>query len=102
MISVKLLRFGPKIVVYSHLNEYIKICEYKRARSLFDPGMSHILTISNYLLKSHLANHNQISYRAFRVEGTNISSNGRGHVTNMAAMPLGGKNIRKLSPEPFD
>ena len=28
--------FGLKIGIYSHLNEYMKICEYKRSRSFFD------------------------------------------------------------------
>ena len=29
-------------------------------------------------------------------------SNGVGHMTNMAAMPIYGKNLKKSSPEPLD
>ena len=30
--------------------------------------------------------------------GTKVYSNGQGHMTNMAAMPIYGKNLRKYSP----
>ena len=32
--------------------------------------------------------------------GTTICSNGPGHMTKMAAMPIYGKNFKKSSPEP--
>ena len=35
--------------------------------------------------------------------GKKSSSNGLGHMTNMAAMPIYGKNLKKsFSPEPID
>ena len=33
--------------------------------------------------------------------GTKVSSNGLGHMTKMAAMPIYGKNLKKSSPEPY-
>ena len=32
--------------------------------------------------------------------GTNVCSNGPGHMTNMATMPIYGKNLKNSSPEP--
>ena len=32
--------------------------------------------------------------------GTKVCSNGPGHMTRMAAMPIYGKNLKKSSPEP--
>ena len=32
--------------------------------------------------------------------GTKVGSNGPGHMTKMAAMPIYGKNLKKPSPEP--
>ena len=34
--------------------------------------------------------------------GKKNCSNGLGHMTNMAAMPVYGKNLKKTSPEPVD
>ena len=34
------------------------------------------------------------------VGGTKVCSNGPGHMTKMAAMPICGKNLKKSSPEP--
>ena len=35
-VSWTFLKFGLKIGIYSHLNEYMKTCEYKRSRYFFD------------------------------------------------------------------
>ena len=32
--------------------------------------------------------------------GTKVCSNGPGHMTKMASMPIYGKNLKKSSPEP--
>ena len=41
-VSIRISRFRPKIGIYSFRNEYMKICENKRSRSLFtfESGLS--------------------------------------------------------------
>ena len=45
---------------------------------------------------------NQRSYESLRGIGMKIYINELGHMTNMAAMPIYGKNLKKSSPEPID
>ena len=73
--------YDVKVVRCSNLNEYLKLYEYQRSRSLIDLG----------------PNLSDISEAKFHVEppwdgGTKAYSNGPGHMTKMAAMPIYGKN----------
>ena len=52
-------------------------------------------------LKNSLAIWNQGSYESLRENRNEICTNELGHMTNMAAMPIYGKNVKK-SPEPKD
>ena len=46
---------------------------------------------------------NQNSYESFRRIGMKIYTSELGHMTNMATMPIYGKNLKKSSsPEPID
>ena len=92
--------FSETIVVYdvkvgrcSQLNEYMKLYEYQRSRSLIDLGTDlsdsiflNFSSITTWPLKAK-----------FHVEppwdgGTKSCSNGRGHMTKIATMPIYGKN----------
>ena len=58
----------------------------------FDPGFSYFDDLK-HLLKSLLANCNQISHRATRGLGNQNCLNCPGHIIDMAAMPVYGKNL---------
>ena len=53
-------------------------------------------TLFKYL-RNPLANQSQISYSPWD-GGTKVCSNGPGHMTKMAAMPIYSKNLKKSSP----
>ena len=100
-LDVKKLEVSETIVVYdikvgrcSQLNEYMKVCEYQRSKSLIDlgPNLSNSIflnffsSITTWLIEVK-----------FHVEppwdgGTKDCSNGPGHMTKMAAMPIYGKH----------
>ena len=78
-----------KVVRCSNLNECLKLYEYQRSRSLIDlgPNLSDIFKLL-FL--------NRPIEAKFHVEppwdGGTTYSNGPGHMTKMAAMPIYGKN----------
>ena len=54
-------------------------------------------------LKNSWAIWNQNSYESLREKKKKIYTNELGHMTNMAALPIYGKNLKKSSsPEPID
>ena len=77
----------------------MKVHEYQRSRSFIDlHPRSLIFTFSNFF---SLESFRQIEAK-FHVEppwdrGMKISSNGLCHMTNMATMPIYGKNLKKSS-----
>lgn len=73
--------------VYRHLNEYMKISEYKRSLLFFDQHISYF-SIFKYLLRSHWANYNTLSYRTSRVGKTKLCSDGPCCMINMASSPI--------------
>ena len=94
--KVKTMDFSETVVVYdvkvgrcSQLNEYMKLYEYQRSRSLIDLGpnpsdsifLNFFSSITTWPLEAK-----------FHVEppwdGGTKSSNGRGHMTKMATMPI--------------
>ena len=82
-----------KIGRCSQLNEYLKLYEYQRSRSLIDLGPN--LSDSIFLNFSSITTWPLEA--KFHVEppwdrGTKSCSNGRGHMTKMAIMPIYGKN----------
>ena len=92
----KYLRFLHKNwCVYSHLNEYMKISEYKRSMLFFDQCISYF-SIFKYLLRSHWANYNTLSYRASRVGKTKLCSDGPCCMINMASSPIYNMNFKNL------
>ena len=98
--KVKTMDFSENIVVYdikvcrcSQLNEYKKLYESQRSSSLIDLGL--ILSDSMFINFFSSITTRPIEAR-FHVEppwdrGTKADSNGLGHMTTMAAMPIYGK-----------
>ena len=61
------------------------------------------LNVKTFFLKVSWAIWNQSLYESCRENGNeNLYKNELGHMTNMAAMPIYGKNLKKSSPEPID
>ena len=101
--------FSETIVVYdikvgrcSQLNVYMNLHEYQRSWSFIDLGPRSLRFFIFELLSSETA---WLIEAKFHVEPpwdgrTKVCSNGPGHVTNMAAMIIYGKNCKKSSLEP--
>ena len=53
-------------------------------------------TLKHLLLRNRLTNQSQISYEPPWDGGTKVCSNGPGHMTKMAAMPIYGKILKNL------
>ena len=76
------------------LNEYMKIYEYQRSKSLIDlgPNLSDSISLNFFSSKT-----TRPMEAKFLVEppwdgGMRACSNGPGHMTKMAAMPMYGRN----------
>ena len=97
--------FSETIVVYdiklgrcSQLNEYMKLYEYQRSRSLIDIGPNLLDSIFLNFFSSITTRPIEAK---FHVEppwdkGTKACSNGPSHMSKMAAMPIYGKNPLNL------
>ena len=86
--------YDVKVVRYINLNEYLKLYEYQRSRSLIDlgPNLSYIFKLL-FL--------NRPVEAKFYVEppwdeGTKAYSNDPGHMAKMAAMPIYDKKQLKI------
>ena len=73
----------------------MKLYEYQRSRSFIDLGSSHSVSIFSNFFSSITARpikakfHVALSWH----KGIEVTSNGLGHMTSMAAMPIYSKNI---------
>ena len=73
----------------------MKLSEYQRSRSFFDLGQRSLRFHSKNMFFSKTVGRFGI--------GMKIYTNELGHMTNMATMPIYGKNLKKSSsPEPVD
>ena len=70
----------------------MKICENKRSWSLFSQGSPSITILDISKATGPVVTN---FYRAPLAEGRKVCSNSPGHMTNMAAMPVQGKNLYK-------
>ena len=79
-----------KWVVEVYLNEYMKLYEYQRSRSLIDLGPSHSDSIFSNFFSSIIARPIEAKFHvALSWHGEmEVTSNGLGHMTKMAAMPI--------------
>ena len=66
-------------------------------------GQGHSdLNVKTCFSQKQLGVWSQSSYESLRENGNEIYTNELGHITNMTAMPINGKNLKKSSPEPLD
>ena len=102
-LLITIAALGLKVAWSIQLNEFIKLSEYQRSRSFFDLGQRSLRFQSwnFFFLKNSWAIWNQSSYESLREHGNEIYTNELGHMTNMAAMLIYGKNLKKFSPEPI-
>ena len=93
--------FSETIVVYdvkvgrcSQLNEYMKLYEYKRSRSLIDlgPNLSDSIFLNCFFSITTRPLEAKFHMEPPWDGGTKSCSNGRGYMTKMATMPIYGKN----------
>ena len=64
------------------------------------PSVHPSSTIFNDLLLNHLANQAKFHVEPPWEGGTKVCINGAGHMMEIAATPIYGKNLPKYSPEP--
>ena len=96
---------GLKVAWSIQLNELMKLSEYQRSRSFFDLGERSLRFQSLNLFLAETVGRfgTKIRMKAWGRIGMKIYINELGHMTNMAAMPIYGKNLKKSSsPEPID
>ena len=110
-ISFELCMLGFWNVIYGFLMEKKLTCifsspEPKAHWWAYKIGPSSVCPSSvrrphffkHLLLRNHWANWSQISYEvSMGWENEKVCSNGPGHMTKMAAMPIYGKNLKKSS-----
>ena len=88
-----------KVCRCSLLNEYMNLYEYQRSRSFIDFGPRSLrLTILKPFFSLETAGPIEAKFHVKPpwAGGMKIYSNGPGHMTNMAAMPIYGKNYKKV------
>ena len=99
--KVKTMDFGEPIVVYdvkvgrcNHLNEYLKLYENQRSRLLtdFGPNLSDSIFLNFFSSITTRPVEARFHVNSPWDRGTKAYSNGPGHMTKMAAMPIYGKN----------
>ena len=105
----KTMDFSETVVVYdvkvdrcSKLNEYMNLYEYQRSRSFIDLHPRSLkFTFSNFFsLETSRPIEAKFHVKPPWDRGMKICSNGLCHMTNMATMPIYGKNLKKSSLEP--
>ena len=95
---------GLKLAWGFQLYEFLKLGEYQRSRSFFDLGQKSLRFQSKNLFfsKTVWRFRTKVHMKAWRRIGMKINTNELGHMTNMAAMSIYGKNLKKSSsPEPI-
>ena len=104
----KTMAFSETIVVYdikvgrcSRVNEYMNLYEYQRSRLSIDFGLRSLRFNIVKLFFLEIAGLIEAKFHVGPPwDGrTKVCSNGSGHMTNLAAMPIYGKNFKKSSLE---
>ena len=100
--KVKTMDFSETIVVYdikigrySQLNEYMKLYEYQRSRSFTDlgPNLSDSIFLNLFSSITSWPIEAKFYMEPAWDGGKKAYSNGPGHMTKVAAMPIYGKNL---------
>ena len=76
----------------------MKLGEYSRSRSFFDLGQRSLRFQSSNLFFSKTVRQfgTKVHMKACRRIGMKINTNELGHMTKMGAMPIYGKNLKKI------
>ena len=102
----KTMDFSETIVVYdvkvgrcSLLNEYMNLYENQRSRSFIDlhPRSLRFTFLNFFSLEISKPIEAKFHVEPSWDRGMKVCSNGLCHMTNMAAMPIYGKNLKKSS-----
>ena len=82
----------------------MKVSEHQKSRSFFDLGQRSLRFQCENLFFSKTVRQfgTKVHMKALGRMGMKIYTNGLGHITNMAAMPVYGENLKRSSPEPLD
>ena len=83
----------------------MKLSEYQRSRSFFDLGQRSLRFQCKNLFFSRTVGRfgAKVHMKAYGRKGMKIYINELGHIANMAAMPIYGKNLKNSSsPEAID
>ena len=80
--------FAKKLVY-----EYMKMCEYKRSRPLFDFWRRTLIVCEFQTSEATGSAVSKCYGEPSGAEETKISSNDPGHMPNMSAMPVDSKNL---------
>ena len=82
--------YNIKVGTWSQLNEYMKLYEFQRSRSFIDLGPSHSDLIFSNFFSSITTRRIEAKFHVKPpLDGWTIdNSNGPGHMTKMAAMPI--------------
>ena len=93
-VSETIAVYGVKVVRCSQLNEYMKLYEYQRSRTLIDlgPNLSDSIFLNFFSLKITWPLKAKFHVEPPWDRGTKSCSNDQGHMTKMATMPIYGKN----------
>ena len=94
--------YDIKVDRCSLLNENMKLYEFQRSRSFIDLGPNLSDSIFLNFFSSITTRPIEAKFHVAPPcdEGTKAFSNGPGHMTKMATMPIYGKNLQKSSLEP--
>ena len=94
--SETLAVYDIKVGRWSQQNEYMKLYEYQRSRSFKDLGSSHSDSIFLNFFSSIIARPIEAKFYVAlsRDRKMEVTSNGLGHMTKMATMPIHGKNLK--------
>ena len=81
------------------MNEYMKLYEYQRSRSFIDIGPRHPDSTFSNLFFFETARPIEVTFYVEPLSdgGSTVFSNGLGHATNMADMPIYSKNLKQSS-----
>ena len=89
---------GLKVGSNIQMNKLMKLNEYQRSRLLFDLRQRSLKFRKKILFFSEIVESFETKFhmRAYGCMGMKICTNKLGHMTKVAAMPIYGKNLKKI------
>ena len=78
------------------MRQLIELIKVWKVKVISWPQGIYIWKLKLAFLRNHCAILNQFLYASFQVQGNQIHEHDAGHMTEMAAMPVYGKNTSKI------